>query len=156
MNQINIFTNSLFFTDQKDIEFKEQVNKTKTVDKVKFKKIIKKFVDNLTKNYNISSDIVSIDNIQYVEDLKNETNLKIVKENVLFQGLYMLDVAEDCGLIYFEKEAEILATHTDFINKFNFINRENTIVSIPYSIDFTMEKNNSDQKRKYIYFTLNL
>jgi len=156
MNQINIFTNSLFFTDQKDIEFKEQVNKTKTVDKVKFKKIIKKFVDNLTKNYNISSDIVSIDNIQYVEDLKNETNLKIVKENVLFQGLYMLDVAEDCGLIYFEKEAEILATHTDFINKFNFITRENTIVSIPYSIDFTMEKNNSDQKRKYIYFTLNL
>tara|TARA_R110000787_G_scaffold138421_1_gene252036 strand:+ start:1091 stop:1561 length:471 start_codon:yes stop_codon:yes gene_type:complete len=156
MNQINIFTNSLFFTDQKDIEFKEQVNKTKTVDKIKFKKIIKKFVDNLTKNYNISSDIVSIDNIQYVEDLKNETNLKIVKENVLFQGLYMLDVAEDCGLIYFEKEAEILATHTDFINKFNFITRENTIVSIPYSIDFTMEKNNSDQKRKYIYFTLNL
>jgi len=68
----------------------------------------------------------------------------------------MLDVAEDCGLIYFEKEAEILATHTDFINKFNFIARENTIVSIPYSIDFTMEKNNSDQKRKYIYFTLNL
>jgi len=156
MNQINIFTNSLFFTDQKDIEFKEQVNKTKTVDKIKFKKIIKKFVDNLTKNYNISSDIVSIDNIQYVEDLKNETNLKLVKENVLFQGLYMLDVAEDCGLIYFEKEAEILATHTDFINKFNFIARENTIVSIPYSIDFTMEKNNSDQKRKYIYFTLNL
>ena len=104
MNQINIFTNSLFFTDQKDIEFKEQVNKTKTIDKVKFKKIIKKFVDNLTKNYNINSKIVSINNIQYVEDLKNETNLKLVKENVLFQGLYMLDVAEDCGLISFEKE----------------------------------------------------
>jgi len=156
MNQINIFTNSLFFTDQKDIEFKEQVNKTKTIDKFKFKKIIKKFVDNLTKNYNINSKIVSINNIQYVEDLKNETNLKLVKENVLFQGLYMLDVAEDCGLISFEKESEILAMHTDFISNFNFIARENTIVSIPYNIDFIMKKNNSDQKRKYIYFTLNL
>jgi len=156
MNQINIFTNSLFFTDQKDTEFKEQIKKIKTVDKVKFKKIIKKFVDNLTKNYNVSSDMVSINNIQYVEDLKNETNLKLVKENVLFQGLYMIDVDEDCGLISFEKESEILAMHTDFIRNFNFIARENTIVSIPYNVDFIMKKNNSNQKRKYIYFTLNL
>jgi len=44
MHQINIFTKSLFFTDQKDSEFKKETVKTKQVDVKKFNKIISNFV----------------------------------------------------------------------------------------------------------------
>ena len=154
MNQLNIFTHSLFFTDQKDTEFKEQVKKTSTVNKDSFEKIVKNFIVGLTKNYNIDKNELFINNIKYVEDLKEETNLNIVKPNVLFQIIYMLDVDEDCGLFCFERQTEVLIAHTDFLRKFNFIARENTVLSIPFNVDFKLTKNESDKKRSYIYFTL--
>ena len=84
MNQVNIFTHSLFFTDQKDTKFKEQVKKTNTVNKDSFEKVVNNFIVGLTKNYNIDKNELFINNIKYVEDLKDETNLRIVKPNVLF------------------------------------------------------------------------
>jgi len=157
MHQINIFTNSLFFTDQKDSEFKKETIKTKSVDKTKFANMLKNFVAGLVKNYNINSQDVFIDNIKYYEDLKDQTNLKIVTTDVLFQGLYMVDVDEDCGLIFFERDSgEFICHHTDFIPQFNFIARENTIVCLPSNIDFKLKENKSDKKRRYIYFTLSV
>ena len=157
MHQINIFTSSLFFTDQKDPEFKKETVKTKTVDKTKFTDILKDFVAGLVKNYNIRFQDVFIGNIKYYEDLKDQTNLKIVTTNVLFQGLYMVDVDEDCGLIFFERDSgEFICQHTDFIPKFNFIARENTVLCLPSNIDFKLKENNSDKKRRYIYFTLSV
>jgi len=157
MHQINIFTKSLFFTDQKDSEFKKETVKTKGVDKTKFTDILKNFVVGLVKNYNVRFKDVFIDNIKYYEDLKNQTNLKIVTTNVLFQGLYMVDVDEDCGLIFFERDSgEFICQHTDFIPKFNFIARENTVLCLPSNIDFKLKENNSDKKRRYIYFTLSV
>ena len=157
MHQINIFTSSLFFTDQKDPEFKKETVKTKTVDKTKFTNLLKNFVAGLVKNYNVRFQDVFIGNIKYYEDLKNQTNLKIVTTNVLFQGLYMVDVDEDCGLIFFERDSgEFICQHTDFIPKFNFIARENTVLCLPSNIDFKLKENNSDKKRRYIYFTLSV
>jgi hypothetical protein len=157
MHQINIFTNSLFFTDQKDPEFKKETVRTKTVDKMKFTDILKNFVVGLVKNYNVRFKDVFIGNIKYYEDLKNQTNLKIVTTNVLFQGLYMVDVDEDCGLIFFERDpGELICEHTDFIPKFNFIARENTVVCIPSNTDLKLKENKSDKKRRYIYFTLSV
>ena len=157
MHQINIFTKSLFFTDQKDSEFKKETVKTKTVDKTKFTNLLKNFVVGLVKNYNIRFQDVFIGNIKYYEDLKDQTNLKIVTTNVLFQGLYMVDVDEDCGLIFFERDSgEFICQHTDFIPKFNFIARENTVLCLPSNIDFKLKENNSDKKRRYIYFTLSV
>ena len=157
MHQINIFTDSLFFTDQKDPEFKKETVKTKTVDKTKFTDILKDFVAGLVKNYNVRFQDVFIGNIKYYEDLKDQTNLKIVTTNVLFQGLYMVDVDEDCGLIFFERDSgEFICQHTDFIPKFNFIARENTVLGLPSNIDFKLKENKSDKKRRYIYFTLSV
>tara|TARA_R100001244_G_scaffold104665_1_gene77630 strand:- start:863 stop:1336 length:474 start_codon:yes stop_codon:yes gene_type:complete len=157
MHQINIFTTSLFFTDQKDPEFKKETIKTKTVDKKKFTNILKNFIVGLVKNYKVGFQDVFIDNIKYYEDLKNQTNLKIVTTNVLFQGLYMVDVDDDCGLIFFERDpGEFIYPHTDFIPKFNFIARENTVLCLPSNIDFKLKENNSDKKRQYIYFTLSV
>ena len=157
MHQINIFTSSLFFTDQKDPEFKKETVKTKTVDKTKFTDILKDFVAGLVKNYNVRFQDVFIGNIKYYEDLKDQTNLKIVTTNVLFQGLYMVDVDEDCGLIFFERDSgEFICHHTDFIPKFNFIARENTVLGLPSNIDFKLKENKSDKKRRYIYFTLSV
>jgi len=157
MHQINIFTDSLFFTDQKDPEFKKETVKTKTVDKTKFTNLLKNFVVGLVKNYNVRFQDVFIGNIKYYEDLKDQTNLKIVTTNVLFQGLYMVDVDEDCGLIFFERDSgEFICQHTDFIPKFNFIARENTVLCLPSNIDFKLKENNSDKKRRYIYFTLSV
>ena len=68
MHQINIFTNSLFFTDQKDSEFKKETIKTKRVDKTMFTNMLKNFAAKLVKNYNISFQDVFIDNIKYYED----------------------------------------------------------------------------------------
>ena len=157
MHQINIFTSSLFFTDQKDPEFKKETVKTKTVDKTKFTNLLKNFVAGLVKNYNVRFQDVFIGNIKYYEDLKNQTNLKIVTTNVLFQGLYMVDVDEDGGLIFFERDSgEFICQHTDFIPKFNFIARENTVLCLPSNIDFKLKENKSDKKRRYIYFTLSV
>ena len=80
MHQINIFTNSLFFTDQKDSEFKKETIKTKSVDKTKFANMLKNFVAGLVKNYNINSQDVFIDNIKYYEDLNKEKTEKIIDQ----------------------------------------------------------------------------
>ena len=69
----------------------------------------------------------------------------------------MVDVDEDCGLIFFERDSgEFICQHTDFIPKFNFIARENTVLCLPSNIDFKLKENNSDKKRRYIYFTLSV
>ena len=49
-----------------------------------------------------------------ISKAKGVTNLKIVTTDVLFQGLYMVDVDEDCGLIFFERESpsKIVAPET--------------------------------------------
>jgi len=155
MHQINIFTKSLFFTDQKDSEFKKETVKTKQVDVKKFNKIISNFVNGLCKNYCIDSQKIEIDNISFVEDLKNESNLNQKFKDFLFQGLYLIGVDEDCGLISFKREPEkIIFIHTDFIPVFNFIARENTVVVIPFNVPFDLKENKSNKKRQYIHFTL--
>ncbi len=76
MNQVNIFTHSLFFTDQKDTKFKEQVKKTSIVNKDSFEKVVNNFIVSLTKNYNIDKNELFINNIKYVEDLKGRNKFK--------------------------------------------------------------------------------
>tara|TARA_Y100001951_G_scaffold99429_1_gene101450 strand:+ start:589 stop:1104 length:516 start_codon:yes stop_codon:yes gene_type:complete len=166
MEQISLFTQSVFFIDQEDKEFKERVLKDDGLKDIEaFKKVLRPSLGSLENIFFIKG--LSVKEASYCKDKKDESNLNTDSSSCLLRGVYFISAPEDSGFIAFHRRDErtlfnltlqksLRVPHPDFLTDFNFVPKDNTVLFFHDKMELDYTKNARDEERVYISFGIGM